>query len=102
MVARKKPIWIRVNDPRNIDDYRPVSILPVLSKVFERVFMKQIVSFIDREQLLYERVCWYRKGHSTVTALLGMNGMIMQAMSKREVTLMVLADFSKAFEVHFI
>ena len=60
--------------------------------------MKQIVSFIDKEQLLYERVCGYRKGHSTVTALLGMKDMIMQAMGKGEVTLMVLADFSKAFD----
>ena len=60
--------------------------------------MKQIVSFIDREQLLFERVCGYRKGPSTVTAILGMKDMIMQAMSKGDVTLMVLADFSRAFD----
>ena len=81
-----------------MNDYRPVSILPVMSKIFERVVMKQIVSFIDKEQLLYERVCGYRKGHSTVTALLGIKDMIMQAMGKGEITLMVLADFSKAFD----
>ena len=95
--ARISPIP-KINDPSSNDDYRLVSILPVLSKVFERVVMKQIVSFIDREQLLYERVCGYRKGHSTVTALLGLKDMIMQAMSKGEVTLMVRADFSKAFD----
>ena len=60
--------------------------------------MKQIVSFIDREKHLFERACGYRKGHSTVTALLGMKDMIMQAMSKGDVTLMVLADFSRAFD----
>ena len=60
--------------------------------------MKQNMGFIDKEQLLYEKVCGHRKGHSTVTALLGMKDMIMQAMGKGEVTLMVLADFSKAFD----
>ena len=64
--------------------------------------MKRIVSFIDREQLVFER-----RDHSTVTAILGMKDMIMQAMSKHaskmqaskgDVTLMVLADFSRAFD----
>ena len=55
--------------------------------------MKQTVGFIDKELLLHESVCVYRKGQSTVTALLGIKDMRMQAMGKGEVTLIVLADF---------
>ena len=53
---------------------------------------------IDKEQLLCERVCRYRKGHSTVTTLLGIKDMIRQAMGRSEVTLMILAHFSKVFD----
>ena len=41
----------KINNPKSSDNYRPVSILPVLSKIIERVDMKQIISFIDKEQL---------------------------------------------------
>lgn len=95
--ARISPIP-KVDDQRANDDYRPVSILPVLSKIFERLVMNQIVDFIEKEQILNEKVCGYRKGHSTVTALLGIKDMIVQAMGRGEITLMVLADFSKAFD----
>ena len=95
--ARISPIP-KVDDPRANDDYRPISILPVLSKIFERLVMNQIVDFIEKEKILNEKVCGYRKGHSTVTALLGIKDMIVQAMGRGEITLMVLADFSKAFD----
>ena len=95
--ARISPIP-KVDDPRANDDYRPVSILPVLLKIFERLVMNQIVDFIQKDKILNEKVCGYRKGHSTVTALLGIKDMIVQALGRDEITLTVLADFSKAFD----
>ena len=88
----------KVDDPRANDDYRSVSILPVLSKIFERLVMNQTVDFIEKEQILNEKVCGCRKGHSMVTALLNIKDMIVQAMGKGEITPTVLADFSKAFD----
>ena len=95
--ARISPIP-KVDYLRANDDYRPVSILPVFSKIFERLVLNQIVAFIEKKQILNEKVCGFRKGHSTVTALLGIRDMIVQAMGRGEITLMVLADFSKAFD----
>lgn len=60
--------------------------------------MNQIVDFIEKEQILNKNICGYRKGHSTVTALLGIKDMVVEAMGRCEITLMVLADFSKAFD----
>ena len=88
----------QVDDPRANDNCRPVSILPVLSKIFELLVMNQIVDFIEKKQILNEKVCGCRKGHSTVTALLGIKGMIARATGRGEITLMVLADFSKPFD----
>ena len=47
--------------------YRPVSVLPVLSKVFERIMHKQISEYIN--QFLSSYLCGYRQGFSTQQAL---------------------------------
>ena len=79
-------------------DMRPIFILPVLSKVFERLVHQQVVSFIDSHDLLKDNISGFRKDHSTTTVLLTIRDDIIKAMKRGEVTLMILADFSKAFD----
>ena len=78
---------------------RPISILPVLSKVFERLVHQQVVSFIDSHDLFKDNIWGFRKGHSTTTVLLRIRDDIIKAMKRGEVTLMILADFSKTFDI---
>ena len=96
-LARISPIP-KVYTPVTEDDLRPVSILPVLSKVFEKLVASQMTDFCSRESLLRDTISSFRKGHSTSTILLGIRDDLLSAMKRREVTLMVLADFSKAFD----
>ena len=84
--------------PQNEKVYRPVSILPVVLKVFERLGLKQLISFIDELSLLAPSISGFRKGHSTVTALLRIRDHLLRAMKRDEVSLMVFADYSKAFD----
>ena len=79
------------------DDYRPIAILPVLSKVFENLVLQQMQEFIYNHRLLHDTQSGFRKGHSTTTALLKFKDDISKAMKKGEITLAVFADFSKAF-----
>ena len=51
-------------------NYRPVSVLPCVSKISERIMQKQIFQYI--EKILSPFSCGYRKGFSTQTALLGL------------------------------
>ena len=95
-LARISPIP-NVNDPKCNDDYRPISILPVLSKIYELIF-SQITDFLSNEVILHQDIIAYRKGHSTTTALLAMQDDIRNAMKRGEITLAVIADFSKAFD----
>ena len=88
--------------PQNEKVYRPVSILPVVLKVFERLVLKQLISFIDELSLLAPSISGFRKGHSTVTALLRIRDHLLRAMKRDEVSLMVFADYSKAFETFFL
>ena len=96
-IARVSPIP-KVDNPTTNDELRPISILPVLSKVFERLVGWQMSEFANSASLLHDNISSFRKGHSTTTALLGIRDDIKRAMKRKEVTLMVLADFSKAFD----
>ena len=57
-----------------------------------------MVEYIDSQALLKENISGFRKGHSTTTVLLNIRDDVLRAMKRGEVTLMVLADFSKAFD----
>ena len=95
--ARVSPIP-KVDFPTESDHYRPVAILPVLSKVYERMVLRQLLEYVELERLFQDTTSGYRKGHSTTTVLLRIRGDIIQAMKKGELTLIAFADFSKAFD----
>ena len=61
------PVY-KKNDPLDKTNYRPISILPVVSKIFERIMQKQINDFII--SFLSPYLCGYRKGFNTQHALL--------------------------------
>lgn len=69
-IARISPIP-KVNEPRCDADHRPVSILPTLSKVFERLVPHQLIEYINKEALLSPTISGFRMGHSTTSVLLG-------------------------------
>lgn len=88
----------KVKNPQTLSEYRPISILPILSKVFERVILQQLTDIIESEMIYDRKQSGFRKGHSTTTILLKLKEDITNAMKKGEVTLAILADFSKAFD----
>ena len=69
-----------------------------LSKVFERLVLKQLVHYIDEQSLLLPSVSGFRKEKSTTTVLLGIQDDLIRAMNRGEVTMMAMADYSKAFD----
>ena len=95
--ARVVPIS-KDNYPSDTTDYRPISILPALSKIAERLILKQLLSHIEEQLLLKSTVTGYRKGNSTGMTLLKFKDDIKKAMKSGEVTLATLVDFSKAFD----
>ena len=96
-IARVCPIP-KIDSPTEIKDYRPISVLPLLSKVYERVILSQLCIYIESNNLYNETQSGFRKGHSTATLLLKLRDDIKTAMSKSEITLSILIDYSKAFD----
>ena len=84
------------NDYMDKTNYRPVSLLPSVSKIFERLMSKDINSYIER--FLSERLCGFRKNHSTQLSLIVMLEDIKKHLDKGKFSGMLLTDLSKAFD----
>lgn len=95
--ARVSPIP-KIDQPIVKSDFGPVSILPALLKIYERLVLSQLASHIDEKSLLGVRISGYRQGHSACTVLIGIRDDLIRAMKRGEVTMMVCVDYSKAFD----
>jgi hypothetical protein len=88
----------KVNTPATVNDFRPISILPILSKVFERIIHNQINSYVAKHNLLNDCQSGFRANHSTTTALLKVVDDITSNIEEDRVGILILLDFSKAFD----
>ena len=77
-------------DTSDVKSYRPISNLPVLSKVLERLVAKQLLSYLDEHKLLPELKSAYRAHHSTETAVLKVLSDILTAESTFSTAVSVL------------
>lgn len=81
----------------DFNNFRPISIVPFLSKILERVVYKQWATFLDNNKLLNPWQSGFKTSHSTTTALVKITDDIRNAIDKKKLTLLVLLDFSNAF-----
>lgn len=88
----------KVSSPKLMEDFRPISILPILSKVLEVIMKDQMNDFIDSNNLLSPFQSGFRKHYSTVTSLASITNDISSDVDKKKLNLIVLLDFSKAFD----
>ena len=78
------------------ENYRPVSILPIISEIFEKIISKQITNFMDPFLSKYQ--CGFRRGFNAQNCLLAMLEKWKSSVDKGKVFGVVLTDLSKAFD----
>ena len=83
-------------DPLKKENYRPVSLLPHVSKVFERIIYKQIMSYVTN--LLSDYITGFRKSHGSQHCLVKMLENWKSALDKSESVCALFMDLSKAFD----
>lgn len=88
----------KVPVPSEAKHYRPISILPTISKCLEKIVHLQINTFLNNNNILNTYQSGFRSSHSTETALLCVTDDIRRAMDLRKCTVLTLFDFSKAFD----
>lgn len=86
------------NNPDDISNYRPISILPVISKIFERAATNQLVIYLEEKGLLTKNQHAYRKHHSTKTCLFEVVNHLYKNMDQKLFSAIVSLDLSKAFD----
>lgn len=95
--ALVKPIP-KTQSVEQLKDLRPISILPVLSKVLERVVFIQLEKFIRSENIIPPFQSGFRKGHGTETALIAVTDDLITASDAGLSSALILLDFSRAFD----
>ena len=96
-IARVKPLY-KKNSPLDVGNYRPVSILSIVSKILERSVHLQLSNFLSENNLLFEFQSGFRDKYSTDTCLIHLLDHIRENNSKGLFTGMVMLDLQKAFD----
>ena len=79
-------------------NYPPISLLPVFSKIIERLIYNKVFEFLVRYQILFESQYGFRKGRNTAHAILDFVKTIEDAIESGQYAIGVFCDLSKAFD----
>ena len=96
-LAKVVPIY-KSGDSDLCNNYRPISVLPVFSKIFERIIHKRLYNFLTRNSLLHSSQFGFRKNFSSYMAVLEAYNNIVSHLDKGEHTAGIFLDLSKAFD----
>ena len=102
-IAKVLPLFKKGNI-HLFDNYRPISLLPSISKVFEKIVYKQVYDYFLTHKLIYNSQYGFRHLHSTELAALELSDRLMQNLDKGKIPIAVYLDLSKAFDTldHYI
>ena len=96
-VAKVCPIF-KNGDKSDFQNYRPISVLPSFSKIFEKVVQSRLLSYLHLNNILCSNQFGFRKNHSTYMALIELYDKISLAIDKNEYSIGIFIDLSKAFD----
>ena len=96
-LAKVVPIY-KSNNKMHFTNYRPISLLPALSKILEKVVHYRLYKYCESNNILNNRPFGFRPKHSTVDAVGTFVADVLTAKDKRYDTLAVFLDLSKAFD----
>lgn len=80
------------------ENYRPISILPVISKIMEKIIFNQLYEYLMQNNLISKHQFGFRRLHSTMSALLDCTNSWYMNMDRKMFNLVVLLDLKKAFD----
>jgi len=96
--ARVTPLYKNSGKGNNPTNYQPISVIPVMAKVFERVVYDQLYHYLTANRILSRYQSGFRSLHSTVTALLEATDSWAMNIDRGLVNTVVFLDLKKAFD----
>ena len=96
-IAIVSPLY-KAKDPMFFNNYRPISLLSVFSKILERLMYNRLLKFIDKNNLFNEFQFAFRNNHSTFMALIILVENLVTALDNGNCAVGLFLDFQKAFD----
>ena len=96
-LAKVLPIY-KADSKMDTSNYRPISLLSIISKIFEKVMYARIISFLNSENILYPHQYGFQKNKSTEQAIISIQSKIVDAFERKENPCCIFLDFAKAFD----
>ena len=96
-ITKVQPLY-KNEDQTLIKKYRPISLLPAISKVFEKIIFNQLFSFLQKQNIIYKSQYGFRREHSTEFATLELIDRVNTDMDNNEIPLNICLDLSKTFD----
>lgn len=96
-ISKVIPVF-KKGDHRKKENYRPISILPTISKLFEKVISRQIWNFINEHNYMHSNQFGFTPKNSCETAVTYLLSKIYKAIQNNETAIVIFLDFSKAFD----
>ena len=96
-IAKVIPIF-KKGDSTAAGNYRPISLLSIFNKVFEKIIFRRLTFFFDKHKVLYQHQYGFRKQYSTTFDLINTIDNIYKWMEEGKFTAGIYLDFQKAFD----
>ncbi len=96
-IAKVLPIY-KSKEKTDFSNYRPISLLPSLSKLLERALHKRLYTFLNESKLLYTSQYGFRPQHSTTDAIMELIENALGSLENNKYMISVFLDLSKAFD----
>ena len=94
-IGKVSPIF-KKGDSQLFDNYRPISVLPIFGKIFEKVLYNRLYSFFMSKNVIYNKQFGFRKNHSTSHAINYSVNKIISELQQRNHVIGIFIDLSKA------
>ena len=83
----------------DLSNYRPISLLPLISKIFEKIVHDQMIDYLAQYNILYKYQSGFRTKHSTDLCLSYLNDKILKSFDNGLFTGMIVIDLQNAFDM---
>ena len=96
--AKVVPVFKNKGSIQDLTNYRPISLLSNIDKIFEKLIHSRVVKFLDQNNCLFNHQYGFRKKHSTIHALVNLTELIRANMDKGIYSCGIFIDLKKAFD----
>ena len=96
-IAKVIPVY-KSDDKSTISNYRPISVLPVFSKILERIMYNRLLNYLDLHKILTDKQYGFREKRSTSLALIDLIDKLSEEIDNKKFSVGIFIDLSKAFD----